>query len=144
MFPPTTTQQWPAQMSSMTNTSALLGALHAEHVALSKEARLARLAHHVRSSHVPQNADTAAPGSGVDNDMLYQREHNSAWLKRRRRHVPSTRTQQCLAQMSTMTNTSASPNASRICMALYVIAFTSVPLTWRPRSKRSPRLRSTG
>jgi len=28
----------------------------------------------------------------------------------------------------------------RICIALYVIAFTSVPCGWRPNSNRSPKL----
>lgn len=44
------------------------------------------------------------------------------------------------SQMSTMTNTSASPSVSLICMLLYVMALISVPLACRSRSKRSPRL----
>lgn len=45
-------------------------------------------------------------------------------------------------QMSTMTNTSASPSPWRICIAEYVIALTSVPHSCRARSNFSPRLRA--
>ena len=39
-----------------------------------------------------------------------------------------------------MTKTSASPADSLTCIALYVIALISVPCSWRPSTKRSPRL----
>ena len=46
-------------------------------------------------------------------------------------------------QMSTITNTSACSGVSRTAMALYVMAFTSVPEAWCFRSNTSPLLHTT-